>query len=86
MDHELMRWFEAEHLPEELRSVSLGCAELACTIEAELPSCAEKTAGLRKLLEAKDCFVRAKILEREEAKVKAAEIPPPPAPPGPPAT
>ena len=25
----------------------------------ELPDCAEKSAGLRKLLEAKDCFVRA---------------------------
>lgn len=70
--HYMMRWFEAEHLPQELRSVSLGCAELAVTMDGELPESAEKTAGLRKLLEAKDCFVRAKILQREEAKADAA--------------
>jgi len=31
----------------------------------DLPNCAEKSAGLRKLLEAKDCFVRASIEEKE---------------------
>jgi hypothetical protein len=31
-----------------------------------LTESAEKTAGLRKLLEAKDCFVRAKLEQNEE--------------------
>jgi hypothetical protein len=30
-------------------------------MESILPAGAEKSAGLRKLLEAKDCFVRAQI-------------------------
>lgn len=30
-------------------------------MDAQLPDCAEKSAGMRKLLEAKDCFVRAAL-------------------------
>ena len=57
----LMQFFKFEHLPEHLKVPSLKCWELACQIDAILPEGAEKTAGLRKLLEAKDCFVRALI-------------------------
>jgi hypothetical protein len=32
---------------------------LADELDNTLPDCAEKSAGLRKLLEASDCFVRA---------------------------
>lgn len=35
--------------------------ELALKMDAELPDGPEKSAGLRKLLEAKDCFVRATL-------------------------
>lgn len=55
----MMRWFEYSHLPEELARVSRECAKLADYMDTHLPESAEKTAGLRKLLEAKDCFVRA---------------------------
>lgn len=56
----IMRYFEFEHLTnEKLKMLSAECFSLACSMEALLPPSAEKSAGLRKLLEAKDCFVRA---------------------------
>ena len=54
----IMKYFRFDHLPEKLQVVSRPVGELAEHIVAELPDCAERTAGLRKLLEAKDCFVR----------------------------
>ena len=63
----MMRWFEYAHLPPDLRVISVYCHELACAMDTELPEGAEKTAGLRKLLEAKDCFVRAR-LEADDGK------------------
>ena len=57
----LMTWFTYEHLNGEPRQMSKHCAELAKHVDEHLPESAEKTAGLRKLLEAKDCFVRAAI-------------------------
>lgn len=55
------RFFDYRHLPEKLQEVSKPCADLHDQMDEELPESAEKTAGLRKLLEAKDCFVRAKL-------------------------
>lgn len=69
MANRMMKWFEFAHLPADLRAVSKPCADLAALIDATLPEGAEKTAGLRKLLEAKDCFVRAQI-EAREAKAE----------------
>jgi hypothetical protein len=57
----IMRYFEYEHLPDGLREVSQRCAELARWADQLLPDGAEKSAGLRKLLEAKDCLVRAAL-------------------------
>lgn len=58
----LMRYFSFSHLPKgDLRDTSEQCFELAQAMDRTLPDCAEKTAGLRKLLEAKDCFVRAAL-------------------------
>lgn len=54
----MIKYFDYKHLPEKLQSVSKACCELAYKMADELPESAEKTAGLRKLLEAKDCFVR----------------------------
>jgi hypothetical protein len=59
-----MRHFSYTHLPEHLQLVSGPCGDLATQMDNDLPDCAEKSAGLRKLLEAKDCFVRAR-LEKE---------------------
>ncbi len=60
----LMQFFKYDHLPAHLQEPSKSCAELAAKIDSTLPETAEKTAGLRKLLEAKDCFVRA-LLEKQ---------------------
>lgn len=61
MANRLMQFFQYEHLREPLRSTSEAVAKVAEQMDRELPDGAEKTAGLRKLLEAKDCFVRAHL-------------------------
>ena len=55
---EILRWFHYEHLPEPLKSMSKQFHDLAHNLVENTQSSAEQTAGLRKLLEAKDCFVR----------------------------
>lgn len=58
----IMRYFSYDHLPEgPLRDVSMRLCYLAAQMEGSLPDGPEKSAGLRKLLEAKDCFVRAAL-------------------------
>ena len=57
----IMRYFEHAHLPENLQAVAYACAGVAELMDSNLPDSAEKSAGLRKLLEAKDCFVRAAL-------------------------
>lgn len=42
-----------------MRETSQLISHLAYKLEVAVPDSAEKSAGLRKLLEAKDCFVRA---------------------------
>ncbi|MEM8271221.1 hypothetical protein Q4R99_19595 [Morganella morganii] len=41
--------------------MSKPIGDLAEQMDEQLPDGAEKSAGLRKLLEAKDCLVRAKL-------------------------
>jgi hypothetical protein len=56
----ILRYFEYQHLPSgPLQDISRECADLAEKLAGYLPEVPEATAGLRKLLEAKDCFVRA---------------------------
>lgn len=57
----LMQFFKYEHLTENLQSVSKQFCVLAEEIDNTLPINPEKTVALRKLLEAKDCAVRAVI-------------------------
>jgi len=59
----ILRHFGFEHLPAHLREVSEPFSILATAMDERLPECAEKSSGLRKLLEAKDCFVRARLEE-----------------------
>jgi hypothetical protein len=59
----ILKFFSYEHLPPHLQDVSRPFATLAVFMADTLPRCAETTAGLRKLLEAKDCAVRAKLEE-----------------------
>lgn len=59
---QLMRWFKYDHLREGPgRDASTEIAYVAQQMNERLPDGPEKTTGLRKLLEAKDCFVRAAI-------------------------
>lgn len=55
----LLRYFEYKHLPKRLADISKVCHDQAYAMVEMLPDGPELTAGLRKLLEAKDCFVRA---------------------------
>jgi hypothetical protein len=61
MNNPIMRFFEFAHLPENLQKVSRPVGELAQQMNEALPDGPEKSAGLRKLLEAKDCLVRAAL-------------------------
>lgn len=57
----ILKYFSFAHLPEKLQEISKPIGEMAVSFDASLPDGPEKSAGLRKLLEAKDCFVRAKL-------------------------
>lgn len=53
--------FRFDHLPKHLQETSREICLLAYKMDKELPEGDEKQIGLRKLLEAKDCFVRSTL-------------------------
>lgn len=57
----IMKHFAYDHLPEPLQQVSKRIHDLANYFDTTLPDGPEKSAGLRKLLESKDAFVRAAL-------------------------
>jgi hypothetical protein len=57
----MLQFFQYDHLPSELQMISKQFAILAEWMVNSLPQNPERTAGLRKLLEAKDCAVRARL-------------------------
>lgn len=57
----ILKYFDYDHLPVHLQEISRPIGDLAKMLDASLPDGPEKSAGLRKLLEAKDAFVRAKL-------------------------
>jgi hypothetical protein len=57
----MLQFFAYEHLPPHLQEHSKPFADLANLIVETLPSNPERTVALRKLLEAKDCAVRARL-------------------------
>lgn len=57
----LLQFFTYDHLPPHLQEISRPISRLAKQMASDLPNNQELTAGLRKLLEAKDCFVRAQL-------------------------
>lgn len=79
MNDRMLQFFEYAHLPAHLQMVSKPFHDLAhalvkgdnvpesgtVTIGGPLPSNPERTVALRKLLEAKDCAVRA-LLYKEQ--------------------
>lgn len=63
MNETIMQFFAYEHLPPHLQEISKPFGLLAEQIVASLPRNPERTVALRKLLEAKDAAVRAKLFE-----------------------
>lgn len=62
----LLRWFKSDHLLSHLRPVGIVMESTASDLVNMIPvDSPELTEGLRKLLEAKDCFVRATIIAKE---------------------
>lgn len=57
----MLKWFEYEHLPEHLQAVSKPFGDLAYALCETVEGGPEQTVALRKLLEAKDAAVRAKL-------------------------
>ncbi len=61
MTYPILRHFAFSHLPDHLQRVSKPFCELAHEMAQNLPPGPEVSAGLRRLLEAKDCAVRAAL-------------------------
>ena len=61
----ILQFFEYAHLPPPLQTVSLPFYALAHALVNTLPQNQERTVALRKLLESKDCAVRAMIFKDE---------------------
>jgi hypothetical protein len=61
MEEPLLQFFAYDHLPEHLQEHSKPFGDLANHICKTLPRNPERTVALRKLLEAKDCAVRARL-------------------------
>lgn len=62
-DEQMLQFFAWEHLPAHLQEVSKHFVGIANMMVSSLPRNPERTAGLRKLLEAKDCAVRARLFK-----------------------
>lgn len=58
---EVLKYFNYQHLPPHLQSISRACHDLMVEMVNTLPCNPQLTRGLHKLLEAKDCFVRANV-------------------------
>lgn len=57
----ILKFFSYEHLPPHLQETSRPFCDLAGWMADHCKPGAELSAGLRKLLEAKDCAVRAML-------------------------
>lgn len=63
MTEPMLQFFAYEHLPPHLQAVSKSFGALANQMVTDLPRNPERTVALRKLLEAKDCAVRALLFQ-----------------------
>lgn len=73
MKDEMQQWFAYAHLPAHLQEISRPFGELADLIVEALPCNVERTQALRKLLEAKDCAVRARLYKPHGVLLAEAE-------------
>lgn len=55
----MLKYFKYSHLRDDLVAISKPFANLAQEVVTRVPMGPERTVSLRKLLEAKDCAVRA---------------------------
>jgi len=65
----ILKYFHYDHLPKHLQEVSKPFNDLAYSIadrfiDGKAPDIAETISSLRKLLESKDCAVRASIMPK----------------------
>lgn len=74
MRDRMLQFFDYTHLSDPLQRVSMNFYNLARWIERELPENLERTVALRKLLEAKDCAIRAKIYMEPDIKPTSREV------------
>jgi hypothetical protein len=63
---DIVEFFDTAHLDDGLAEVARPVEYLVIGMLDRLPDGPELTAGLRKLLEAKDCFVRQAVKVRRE--------------------
>jgi hypothetical protein len=70
---QVLRHFEFGHLPPHLQAVSEPFRDLAYRMADSLEG-PELVVGLRKMLEGKDCCVRAALDEKEEAEQEAERL------------
>jgi len=61
----MLQFFAYEHLPPHLQEISKPFGQMAQMLVMSLPRNPERTVALRKLLEAKDCAVRALLYKTE---------------------
>jgi ferritin-like protein len=67
--HYTMQFFQYDHLPPHLQAVSKPFGDLAAELNKTLPENPEKSTALRKLLEAKDCAVRAVLFKLDLSEI-----------------
>jgi hypothetical protein len=73
VNEHLLQFFAHGHLPTPLQVVSKPFSDLAHELVRSLPRNPERTTALRKLLEAKDCAVRALIAKDPETPAAAKD-------------
>lgn len=60
-EERMLKWFECSHLPEPIQATSQRFRDLAILLCQTIEPGPERTVALRKLLEAMDAAVRAKL-------------------------
>jgi hypothetical protein len=63
---DLLKYFTYKHLPPQLADLSMQFHDMAHFLADELPDGSEKTAAIRKLLEAKDAAVRSQAVDGKD--------------------
>jgi hypothetical protein len=71
----MLQFFQYAHLPENLQAASAPFCETAERIVQTIGRNPERTVALRKLLEAKDCAVRAVLYQEPVREVLGRTVP-----------